>query len=452
MKTKLLITIIILTILLIGGYFMRNYLSGLFGMSNETVLLEWQSKPDAPNLWEEWGSGIKFFGINLNLGSDNLFKTSSNERELIEYYYQDKFNPQKQILNYNYKTHKGPIVLDYKQIKIQDEKEFELNRMSANTSWRKVRDERGLIIQVQIPKKFKDKFLEEGWEIATENNQAENNQVNLNKHKIVVGVDLTTSYGGFYVGTISINNRGALDLLIITEGKHAEDLRKQVDEIKLKKTLELVSEEFEKKDGREILTSKKIDIGHDDPRYIFAVENALNGFDSMVEEVGKEEENKTVSKQEIMSAIKNDFSEINSKINTYKIVEEDMSGESTDGGMVVYYFENKNLKKITATYLGETGKSVNEYYYKNKELIFVLDQNYEYNRPMYYDEKMAKEDNDEEIFDINKSKISEEKYYFYKNKLIMWIDEEKKEVQNIGDAFKNKEFEIIKDSQKLKEK
>ncbi|MBU0647164.1 hypothetical protein KKC67_01200 [Patescibacteria group bacterium] len=147
------------------------------------------------------------------------------------------------------------------------------------------------------------------------------------------------------------------------------------------------------------------------------------------------------NKQEIVFAIKNDFLEINNKINTYKIVEKDIPEESTEGGTAVYYFENENLKKIVATYLGESGKTVNEYYYKNEKLIFVLNQRCEYNVPIY-----------DEFFDIKKSNIFEIRYYFNENKLIMWIDEEKKEIDMNSDVFKEKEDEIIKNSIELKEK
>lgn len=158
------------------------------------------------------------------------------------------------------------------------------------------------------------------------------------------------------------------------------------------------------------------------------------------------------SKQKIIFDIEEDFSEINSNINAYKIVKKDIFGKSTEGGDAIYYFDNKNLKKIIETYYGEMGQLIREYYYKDGQLFFVLNQDHEYNRPMYWDEKTARENNDDEFFDQNKSKILEERYYFLENKLVIWLDNEKKEVKNSRDVFKEKESEIIEDSQKLKEK
>ncbi|MDO9399166.1 MAG: hypothetical protein Q7T79_00550 [bacterium] len=278
MKTKLLITITILLALLIGGYFMRNFMTNLFEIDNKTVILEWQSKSDTPNPWEVWQNGP-------------LFEIPPTEKDLMELYYQDKFNPEKQILDYKYKKYKGEIILDYKQIEIQNKEDYTKNRLQWGKeaekvrSWESIRNNRGLIIQIQVSKKIKNKFLEDGWKIVIESNQ-ENSKL----YKIEVFVDEDendpNNINKIHIGNIGLNDKRELDLTIITEGKYAENLRKQVDAIKLKKTLKLPYEEFKRiwliiK----VLELKKIDINSDDPRYIFAVERELVGFETEIIEV-----------------------------------------------------------------------------------------------------------------------------------------------------------------------
>ncbi|PKL72113.1 hypothetical protein CVV26_02905 [Candidatus Kuenenbacteria bacterium HGW-Kuenenbacteria-1] len=182
MNKKILITIIILLALLIGGYFMKNFLIDLFRMGNKNVTLEWQSN-SGPNPWETWRTGPKF-------------EIAPTEKELMEKYYQNKFNPEKKIIDYKYKKHKGPIILDYKQIKIQNDEEhkqaymenfkacYEEKRLGCPKWVYKVSGKRGLIIQITVDNKFKDGFLnkddflflKERWKIVTEKNQQMQNK------------------------------------------------------------------------------------------------------------------------------------------------------------------------------------------------------------------------------------------------------------------------------------
>ncbi len=161
-----------------------------------------------------------------------------------------------------------------------------------------------------------------------------------------------------------------------------------------------------------------------------------------------------VSEDRIISDIQNNYGRTNNDIETYTKIEKDLLGQSTEGGSVVYYSKNdasQDVEKIVATYFGETGKLVNEFYYKDSVLLFVFEENYEYNRPIYWDEQRAEESQDNEVFDLNKSKITESRYYFYNNKLIRWLDENDKEVPVDLNLFKDKEISILQQSKELLE-
>jgi len=122
------------------------------------------------------------------------------------------------------------------------------------------------------------------------------------------------------------------------------------------------------------------------------------------------------------------YSEIRANLDSYDTTMIEIWGESTEGGQATAYYDNGNLKLIEVVWLGETGKNQIEYYFNNGKLIFAFDQNFEYNRPIYWDEKTAKENGDNEIFDPKKTTVKEDRYYFNNEKLFLWLDNDKKEV------------------------
>ena len=122
-----------------------------------------------------------------------------------------------------------------------------------------------------------------------------------------------------------------------------------------------------------------------------------------------------------LQPIRDNFKRLNtikkwSKIKKRKLL------ESTEGGEVTYYFQNKNLEKIITHHFGETFQKLTEYYQKNGKLSFVFEKTLQYNRPIYYDSIAKKENNDTEEFDINKSEIIEERSYFNNGKLLHQIN------------------------------
>ena len=106
----------------------------------------------------------------------------------------------------------------------------------------------------------------------------------------------------------------------------------------------------------------------------------------------------------------------------------DIWDESTEGGQGTAFYENSKLKLIQVVWLGENGKNMVEYYFDNGKLIFAFDQAFKYNRPIYWDEKKAKEFDDKEVFDPKKTTVTEDRYYFNNEVLYLWLDNEKKEM------------------------
>ncbi len=157
------------------------------------------------------------------------------------------------------------------------------------------------------------------------------------------------------------------------------------------------------------------------------------------------------------------FSDIIRDIRTeYKLTNSDrlltkdsieLSNQSTESGQLITLKDtNGNIRKLIATYYGESGKLIDEYYLSNNKLIFYLTRQFIYNRPIYWDMNKAKENNDSEVFDISKSKIIENRYYFDSNeKLILFIDKDKKNIR-AKVKLEKVETEILTEYKTLKNK
>jgi len=125
--------------------------------------------------------------------------------------------------------------------------------------------------------------------------------------------------------------------------------------------------------------------------------------------------------------------------------------ESTEGGEAKAYFDGNAIKLIEVLWYGETGKIKVEYYFDNGQLFFALDSHFKYNRPIYYDSIMAKENNDNETFNPEKTTVKENRYYFSNSKLVRWIGDDKKEVDLINGTKNTTGQELIDHSSKIKD-
>lgn len=111
----------------------------------------------------------------------------------------------------------------------------------------------------------------------------------------------------------------------------------------------------------------------------------------------------------IINEIKKQYTEIDSKLYLYNKVKKVLLDETAEGAELTGYFENKELKKISGIYYGETFKTTMEYYYNGDEFFYVYAKIFFYERPIYID-------NDPKI-----KSIEENIYYFYNGNLIKWI-------------------------------
>ncbi|MGU3373835.1 hypothetical protein [Chryseobacterium sp. M5A1_1a] len=119
-----------------------------------------------------------------------------------------------------------------------------------------------------------------------------------------------------------------------------------------------------------------------------------------------------------LKPIQSNFRRINSITKWTSIKKKNIEGESAEGGEATYYYNKNRLEKVMARHYGEMGQVLIEYYLLNGKLSFVFEKDYKYNRPLFYNIKAMKENNDTEAFDFEKSEITETRSYFEKENLI----------------------------------
>lgn len=150
-------------------------------------------------------------------------------------------------------------------------------------------------------------------------------------------------------------------------------------------------------------------------------------------------EQQPISEENKIKEIRSNFQRINSIKNWADIHKVELF-ESSEGGEAVYYSVNGELEKIIETHYGEMGKSISEYYLMNGQLSFVFEKVYTYNRPIYWGEEEMEEFGDTEIFDFDKSEITENRYYFDRENLFHIISTEK---SSFSDSDLKKEGERL---------
>jgi hypothetical protein len=121
-----------------------------------------------------------------------------------------------------------------------------------------------------------------------------------------------------------------------------------------------------------------------------------------------------------LKLIRDNFKRINSIAKWTSVINKELN-ESTEGGEAVFYYVNGVLEKIVTRHFGETYQQLAEYYLLDKQLSFVFEKEYKYNRPFTYDSAAMKANNDDQYFDINKSQVTTSRSYFEKGKLIQQL-------------------------------
>lgn len=90
--------------------------------------------------------------------------------------------------------------------------------------------------------------------------------------------------------------------------------------------------------------------------------------------------------------------------------------ESTEGGELTVYYEGESFGKIKEDHYGEMGMASTEYYFKEGELVFVMETTVHYNAPAYLDDYDPSLD--EHVYNSS---------YFQNGELIKFTDNDNKQ-------------------------
>lgn len=91
--------------------------------------------------------------------------------------------------------------------------------------------------------------------------------------------------------------------------------------------------------------------------------------------------------------------------------------ESTEGGSIYSYSENKELKKLEKQLFFESGRYFEDIFIENDEPIYYRTSKHKYNVPFNIDSELAAEIGSES-FDENKTKIYIDEYFIYDSNII----------------------------------
>lgn len=141
----------------------------------------------------------------------------------------------------------------------------------------------------------------------------------------------------------------------------------------------------------------------------------------------------TVPQADPVETVRQHYANINQNMARYRRVKKNLAGFSAEGGELVAYFHGPSVMKMVATFFGESGRAVEEYYFWNGQLIFVFHTDNHYDKPL--SGKVVR-------------KI-ESRFYFKDDKLIRWLDENGKEVVTDSAEYRPKQADYLKMSKQF---
>jgi hypothetical protein len=133
-----------------------------------------------------------------------------------------------------------------------------------------------------------------------------------------------------------------------------------------------------------------------------------------------------------ISAIRQRYVAINRNLAKYKQVKKDLEGYSTEGGELIAYLDGEDIVKLVANFYGESGKAVEEYYYRESQLIFVYRKDSSYDKPL----------------SGRIVQVETQRFYFKNGRMVRWINEKGKNVI-AGEEYSKKQEEYLTSSQEF---
>jgi hypothetical protein len=150
-----------------------------------------------------------------------------------------------------------------------------------------------------------------------------------------------------------------------------------------------------------------------------------------------------------VAAIQDNVKKINAAQKSYHVMSTEMFDDTSESGQLTVFRDQATIVKMIGKFFGETGQVSYEYYISGDRLFFVLEKRMTYNKPIKYDSTGAESVAKAQGFDIKKSTLTKNRYFFSDNRLIRWTDDNKKIVKSDSSVVAKKENEILNDCGRL---
>lgn len=134
--------------------------------------------------------------------------------------------------------------------------------------------------------------------------------------------------------------------------------------------------------------------------------------------------------QDEIQSIRQSYAAINKNIRRYRSLKKQLSGFSTEGGEMTAYLDGSKVVKVVANYYGESGRALEEYYYRDGNLIFIYRKDSTYSKPM----------------SGRVTRIDEDRFYFNNGQLIRWIGQGGKQVPSSDSEYQKRQTDYLENS------
>jgi hypothetical protein len=131
--------------------------------------------------------------------------------------------------------------------------------------------------------------------------------------------------------------------------------------------------------------------------------------------------------EQTIRSIRSQYTAINRAARRYTTVKRDLPGYSAEGGALTGYYSGSVLRKIEATFYGETGRTTEEFYFSPGHLIFVV------RTASFYDKPLSG----------HVIRREQTRFYFDQGKLIRWLDASQSPVATEGAAARDQENDLL---------
>ena len=130
--------------------------------------------------------------------------------------------------------------------------------------------------------------------------------------------------------------------------------------------------------------------------------------------------------------IRRRYAEIKRRLGRLRRVERDLAGLSAEGGRLVAFFDGDELKALHATFYGETGRALEEYYFDGGRLFFAYTKESRYDKP--FGRVVAAPEN---------------RFYFRDGRLVRWLDPRGRPVPPARADFASRETNLKESADNL---